>query len=106
MSHHPWRPTSFNRELPKLRKDRCCWGASAILRTLSEIENIGVVIYGIIFKQGIFEVLLDKRGVAMPIISEFYGIKIMMFWNDHFPPHFHAEYGENKILVDYRTPQY
>ncbi|MDD4346468.1 MAG: DUF4160 domain-containing protein [Desulfitobacteriaceae bacterium] len=36
----------------------------------------------------------------MPIISEFYGIKIMMFWNDHYPPHFHAEYGENKILVD------
>ena len=24
----------------------------------------------------------------MPIISEFYGIKIMMFWNDHYPPHF------------------
>lgn len=36
----------------------------------------------------------------MPIISEFYGIKIMMFWNDYYPPHFHAEYGENKILVD------
>jgi hypothetical protein len=26
----------------------------------------------------------------MPIISEFYGIKIMMFWNDHMPPRFHA----------------
>lgn len=36
----------------------------------------------------------------MPIISEFYGIKIMMFWNDHIPPHFHAQYGGNKILVD------
>jgi len=35
----------------------------------------------------------------MPIISEFYGIKIMMFWNEHMPPHFHAEYGDNKILV-------
>ncbi|AFL99298.1 hypothetical protein Desde_0858 [Desulfitobacterium dehalogenans ATCC 51507] len=28
------RPTSFNRELPKLRKDECCSEASAILRTL------------------------------------------------------------------------
>jgi hypothetical protein len=36
----------------------------------------------------------------VPIISEFYGIKILMYWNDHLPPHFHAEYGENKILVD------
>ncbi|MFP4015301.1 MAG: DUF4160 domain-containing protein [Chitinispirillaceae bacterium] len=36
----------------------------------------------------------------MPVISEFYGIKIMMFWNDHEPPHFHAEYGGGKVLVD------
>lgn len=36
----------------------------------------------------------------MPVISEFYGIKIMMFWNEHMPPHFHAEYGNNKVLVD------
>ncbi len=36
----------------------------------------------------------------MPVISEFYGIKIMMFWNEHMPPHFHAQYGEHKILVD------
>ncbi|HBE78671.1 MAG TPA: DUF4160 domain-containing protein [Firmicutes bacterium] len=36
----------------------------------------------------------------MPVISEFYGIKIYMFWNEHMPPHFHAEYGDNKILVD------
>ena len=36
----------------------------------------------------------------MPVISEFYGIKIFMFWNDHIPPHFHAEYGDKKVLVD------
>jgi hypothetical protein len=23
-----------------------------------------------------------------------------MFWNDHMPPHFHAEYGDKKVLVD------
>lgn len=27
----------------------------------------------------------------------------MMFWNEHMPPHFHAEYGEQKILVDIRN---
>lgn len=36
----------------------------------------------------------------MPIISEFFGIKIMMYWEDHVPPHFHAEYSEHKIIVD------
>ena len=35
----------------------------------------------------------------MPVISEFFGIKIYMYWNDHFPEHFHAEYGEYKALV-------
>ena len=36
----------------------------------------------------------------MPIVSEFYGIKIMMFWDEHNPPHFHAEYGEKEVLID------
>ena len=36
----------------------------------------------------------------MPVISEFYGIKILMFWNEHMPPHFHAEYNDFKILAD------
>lgn len=35
----------------------------------------------------------------MPLVSEFYGIKIYMYWDDHSPPHFHAEYGDYKILV-------
>jgi len=32
----------------------------------------------------------------MPSISEFYGIKIYMYWNDHGhnAPHFHAYYAE------------
>src|SRR4029450_9329733 len=28
----------------------------------------------------------------MPIVSMFFGIVIRMFYNDHEPPHFHAEY--------------
>ena len=35
----------------------------------------------------------------MPIISEFFGIKIYMYWEDHFPEHFHAEYGQFKVIV-------
>jgi hypothetical protein len=30
----------------------------------------------------------------MPTISSFYGILIKMYFGDHVPPHFHAEYGE------------
>lgn len=31
----------------------------------------------------------------MPQISSFYGITIYMYWRDHAPPHFHAQYGEH-----------
>jgi hypothetical protein len=30
----------------------------------------------------------------MPEISRFFGIVIRMFFNDHQPPHFHAEYAQ------------
>lgn len=30
----------------------------------------------------------------MPVISSFYGILIKMYFGDHLPPHFHADYGE------------
>ena len=36
----------------------------------------------------------------MPQISEFYGITIYMYYEDHNPPHFHAVYGEDEALVD------
>ena len=38
----------------------------------------------------------------MPTISSFYGILIAMYWREHAPPHFHAEYGEHEALIDIR----
>lgn len=35
----------------------------------------------------------------MPEICRFYGIVIKMFFADHPPPHFHAEYGEYEALI-------
>jgi Domain of unknown function (DUF4160) len=34
----------------------------------------------------------------MPSISEFFGIVIYIYYNDHAPPHFHAEYAEHEAL--------
>ena len=39
----------------------------------------------------------------MPEISRFFGISIKMFFGDHLPPYFHAEYGEFKAQVDIRS---
>ena len=36
----------------------------------------------------------------MPQISFFYGISITMYYDDHNPPHFHAEYNGDNALVD------
>lgn len=35
----------------------------------------------------------------MPEISRFYGIIICMYWNDHAPPHFHAKYNDDEVLI-------
>lgn len=39
----------------------------------------------------------------MPIISEFFGIKVQMYWEDHLPPHFHAEYSGNKVMIEIQS---
>lgn len=39
----------------------------------------------------------------MPEISRFYGIAIKIFYNDHPPPHFHAEYSGSVMLVAIET---
>ncbi len=39
----------------------------------------------------------------MPEISRFFGIVIKMYFDEHPPPHFHAEYGEQEALIDIHT---
>jgi Domain of unknown function (DUF4160) len=39
----------------------------------------------------------------VPEISRFYGIVIKMFFDDHLPPHFHAEYGDLELIVNINT---
>lgn len=39
----------------------------------------------------------------MPEICRFYGIVIKMFFDDHNPPHFHAEYAGDEALIDVNT---
>ena len=34
----------------------------------------------------------------MPQISQFFGIVILMYFNDHAPAHFHATYGEHEAV--------
>jgi hypothetical protein len=39
----------------------------------------------------------------MPEICRFYGIVIRMFFDDHNPPHFHADYSGDEALIDIET---
>jgi hypothetical protein len=39
----------------------------------------------------------------MPEISRFFGIVVKMLFDDHNPPHFHAEYGDDVALIDIRS---
>jgi len=39
----------------------------------------------------------------MPELSRFYGVRIKMYYDDHNPPHFHAEYAEDEALIAQST---
>ena len=39
----------------------------------------------------------------MPTISQFLGITIMMFLDEHNPPHFHAKYQDYNVIVEIKT---
>ena len=39
----------------------------------------------------------------MPELSRFYGIVIKMYFDDHSPPHFYAEYGSDQAVVNVET---
>ena len=39
----------------------------------------------------------------MPVICRFYGVVIVMNYNDHDPPHFHARYQSEEVIVGIET---
>ena len=39
----------------------------------------------------------------MPELCRFYGICIRMYFDDHYPPHFHATYGGSEVLININT---
>jgi hypothetical protein len=39
----------------------------------------------------------------MPTISQFFGIAIRMYFDEHAPPHFHAYYGGESAAVSIET---
>ena len=39
----------------------------------------------------------------MPEISRFFGIIILMYWDEHNPPHFHVKYAEQEAVINIKT---
>lgn len=39
----------------------------------------------------------------MPAITIIDGIKIEVYSGDHNPPHFHATYGDNEVLINIKS---
>ena len=43
------------------------------------------------------------KDLVMPEVSRFYGIVIMLYINEHNPPHFHVKYAEYLAEIDIQT---
>jgi hypothetical protein len=37
----------------------------------------------------------------MPVVSRFYGIIVFFNYNDHNPPHFHARYQDQQVIIEF-----
>jgi hypothetical protein len=48
------------------------------------------------------EAMRGDEEIPMPEISRFFGIIIRMYYNDHAPPHVHAEFQGEAVLLDFR----
>jgi hypothetical protein len=43
------------------------------------------------------------RTAAVPVISRFFGLVIVMYHNEHGPPHFHVRHGDSYASVEILT---
>lgn len=68
-------------------------------------RQILILFYGAYYKKWYTIKSIEKEMLYMPEISLFYGIRVTMYYNDHMPPHFHAEYNGHKALVDINNIQ-
>jgi len=39
----------------------------------------------------------------MPTVAIVDGVRLMMYWNDHAPPHFHALFAEHRAVIEIDT---
>ncbi len=39
----------------------------------------------------------------MPVVSRFYGIVVFLNYRDHNPPHFHARYQDQEVIIEIQT---
>ena len=39
----------------------------------------------------------------MPVVSRFFGIVVSLNYRDHNPPHFHASYGDDEVVIEIQS---
>jgi hypothetical protein len=39
----------------------------------------------------------------MPEISRFFGMVILMYWDEHNPPHFHVRHGDDTAVINIKS---
>lgn len=73
------------------------WQLAAFLLRLS----LGAWRHTMPRSRGFAPAAVRAGAIGMPIISTFFGIVIRMFYQEHEPPHFHAEYQGQQAKFDF-----
>lgn len=76
------------------------WCVLAIAPNMSTRKYSGNLHRSLFFCQFKLFVYFCKKIISMPEISKFYGIIILMYIDDHNPPHFHVRYEGDEAVID------
>ena len=86
-------------------------GVTIFTKKLNDITNAKLGSISIFYTDNEFRISencifdITLHTINMPEISRFLGIIIKMFFDDHNPPHFHAEFQEYKAIIEIHTSE-
>jgi len=66
-------------------------------------KDFGKIKAGSSCLKGQLSYLYTRKISIIPVVHLINSIKILLYFDDHIPPHFHAQYNEYEVLIEIAT---
>jgi len=86
--------------LPRNLRSAGCFATVGVIESFGALAHAKPECYP--FKH-VYTICLARTRGDLPVISRFYGIVVFLNYNDHSPPHFHARYQDQEVLIEIQS---